>query len=88
MAHSTDFIPHTCGKVRKVVAKMDLSYIIEAANEGDITVEEALRRAALDGAALAQLYGAEQVRGAFDSYIRAVERGEDPAAEMKEKTNS
>lgn len=81
--NSTDFVGYTCGKVHKQVQKLDLSYLAAEIEAGDLTIEEALRRAAHKGADIAQLHGAEVVRAAFDGYISRVEKATTPRRTSK-----
>jgi hypothetical protein len=79
MSRSTDYVGYTCTRVGKQVKRLDLDYLAALVSSGDLSIEEALLEAAKRGADTAQLFGAEQVRAAFDAYIIDVEAGKIPA---------
>lgn len=81
--HSSDFVNYTCKRVSKQVRKLYLGDIAAEVASGELDIETALRQAAMRGADTAQTFGAEQVRAAFDAYIRDVEAGKTPQLPVK-----
>jgi hypothetical protein len=73
MKHSSAYIGFTCVSVMKEVRKVSFDELAAEVQSGDTSIEEALQKAALIGAEVAQTHGACKVRARWEDYLAIVD---------------